>query len=255
MLRYLIEALKFGLSLVGIVAFKRSTGIFLPESETPALICRLAGKDDPVVVDGGAHKGDMVVAIRAIAPAAKFICFEPDPELASGLAERFAGDRHVIVVGKALGATSGRAAININAGRATTSLLESNAANDGALRDLITTVRKVDVDIVTLDDEVATAGYESCDIIKLDLQGFDYMALRGAERLLKRASVVLVEVWYAPVYEAAHTYLDVCNLLTSHGFSLYSLAGLHYGPGGRLLWSDAIFISQRSPAFAERIQL
>jgi hypothetical protein len=64
-----------------------------------------------------------------------------------------------------------------------------------------------------------------------------------------------VEVWFTAVYKGTVTYLEICDLLRRRGFSLYSLAGLHYSTTDRLLWSDAIFLREDSPLFAEPVTI
>lgn len=95
----------------------------------------------------------------------------------------------------------------------------------------------------------------TCDIVKLDLQGYDVEALSGAGETLRSAKVVIVEVWYAPVYNDTVTYLKVSDFMQKNGFSIYALMGLHYSTTDRLLWSDAIFLRSDSPRFAEPVTI
>lgn len=232
-----------------VVAFRRSTGLYLPEDEMPALLRRLCDRPAPVVVDGGAHRGDFVRAVRRAVPGARFVCFEPDPELAAGLRDAFAGDGSVTVVAAALADRPGTARLRLNASRATNSLMPGSAQTTGALRDLVATEGVVEVDVTTIDEALGRAGHAGADIVKLDLQGYDHPALRGATRTLEGASVVVVEVWFAPVYEGAADYLAVCTLLQERGFALYALTGLHYAKSDRLLWGDAVFVPRDSAAW------
>ena len=243
-----LRFLKALLRRFGVIAFKRSTGIYLPEDEMPQLVQRLCDKPAPVVVDGGAHLGDFVHAIRSRVPEARFVCFEPDPELSAGLGAAFAGDASVTVVAAALGDKPGRAQFHLNQSRATNSLLAGTAQNTGALRELVATQTMVDVEVTTLDAALERSGHTHVDIIKLDLQGYDYLALKGATRALQTASVVVCEVWFAPVYEGAAEYLEVCTWMREQGFALYALTSLHYGRNDRLLWGDAVFVPRTSPA-------
>jgi FkbM family methyltransferase len=217
----------------------------------PLLVRRLCNKASPLVVDGGAHRGDFVDAIRKHVPAARFVCFEPDPYLSAELQRRFGADRGVTVIAAALGDQPGTASLHINQERATNSLLASTAQATGHLREVTSTKSLVTVEVTTIDAALARAGQAGADIVKLDLQGYDYKALQGATRTLDSASVVVSEVWFAPTYEEADDYLDVCTLLDERGFSLYSLTTLHYSREDRLLWADAIFVPRASAAWQE----
>jgi FkbM family methyltransferase len=255
MIRLLKRIVKMILAKFGLVIFKRSTGIYVAEDETPALALRLCGTAEPFIVDGGAHKGAFVEAIREIAPQARFLCFEPDPALATALREKFGGDGQVQVVQAALGSDCGTATLNINRSRACNSLSSTDGRATGVLGDLMTTLDRVEVDVSSLDEAVRRVGATTCDIVKLDLQGHDLEALMGAGHVLSTANVVIVEVWFAPVYRDTATYLDICHLLRDRGFSIYSLAGLHYSTTDRLLWSDAVFLRADSPHLGQSVTI
>jgi FkbM family methyltransferase len=254
-IRFLKQVIKKLLAGFGLVIFKRSTGIYIGEDETPALALRLCETVQPNIIDGGAHKGAFVDAARRLSPGAHFLCFEPDPLLAASLQEKFAGKAKVQIIQAALGSTRGTATFNINRSRACNSLASSDGAATGVLGELMTTMERISVEVTTLDDAMLNAGMRSCDIVKLDLQGHDLEALSGAAETLKSAKVVIVEVWYAPVYAGTVTYLKICELLQKSGFSIYTLAGLHYSTKDRLLWSDAIFLRADSAQLAEPVTI
>lgn len=255
MIRTLKTGIKRALSLFGIVIFKRGTGIYIAEEEIPSLALRLSGIAEPMVVDGGAHKGAFVDAIRRSCPRSKFVCFEPDPTLAAGLRQRFSADPSVQVVQCALGSVSGKAIFNINQSRATNSLAPVVGGTTGVLNALTATQERIEVAVTTLDDSMRDRAVEVCDIIKLDLQGYDFPALKGAALTLKSAKVLIVEVWFAPVYTSGPTYLETCEFLRNSGFELYNLAGLHYGTNDRLMWSDAIFVRKESSRLSEPLTI
>ncbi len=254
-IRFLKQVIKRLLASFGLVIFKRSTGIYIGEDETPALALRLCGAVQPIIIDGGAHKGGFVDAVRKLSPGARFLCFEPDPLLAASLRDKFAGRPEVQIVQAALGSTRGTATFNINRSRACNSLASSDGAATGVLGELMTTMERISVEVTTLDDAMVKAGMRTCDIVKLDLQGHDLQALSGAAETLKSAKVVVVEVWYTPVYAGTVTYFKICDFMQRSGFLLYSLAGLHYSTTDRLLWSDAIFLRADSAQFAEPVTI
>jgi FkbM family methyltransferase len=235
--------IKAALSRLGIVAFKRSSRVYLPDEDSYRVVASLCRRSDPVIIDGGAHRGDAVQALSRLLPGARFHCFEPDPVLHDGLVRRFADRADVRVVKAALGETAGKATFNINASRPTNSLLPSAKLLQSDLRDLLQTVQQIDVELTTIDEYCAARGVGSVDVIKLDLQGYDYKALRGARATLPGVSVVLVEVLFAEIYQGCGLFSDILRLMEQSGFSLYTLSGLHYGAGDELLWSDAIFVS------------
>ena len=111
------KLLKIILAHLGVVAFKHSSGIYIPEGESYRIAAGLCGKVAPLIIDGGAHRGDSVFAFSKHAPEARFHCFEPDPELVQHLKQEFAGNSRIHVVSAALGEAPTTATLNINASR------------------------------------------------------------------------------------------------------------------------------------------
>lgn len=229
----------------GIIAMKRSSRGYLPEDESYRIALEQCGESAPVIIDGGAHKGATVEAFRALAPRARFHCFEPDPVLAGDLLKNFAGDVDVQVVMAALGEAPGKAVFNINKSRPTNSLLPVAETLQPDLQSLCTTVERLEVAVTSIDEYCGKLESGQVDIIKLDLQGYDYQALLGAKSTIRGVRVVLVEVMFIEIYQGGHLFPDTLRLMSEYGFSLFTLSGIHYGQHDELLWADAIFVSAR----------
>jgi len=234
--------LRGALKRFGVVAFRRSSRVYIPEEETYRIVSTFAGCPNPVVIDGGAHLGDMVERLGTMLPRAEFHCFEPDPTLGQTLESKFAANPRVHVVQAAIGDVIGKAKFNINVSRPTNSLLPSAESLQPDLKRLCELVEQVEVDVTTIDEYCRSNSIKRVDIVKLDLQGYDYLALKGARDTLKEAKVVLVEVLFKEIYKGCHGFPDMLNLMISLGFKLHTLCGLHYGEADELLWADAIFV-------------
>ena len=227
---------------------KRSSGVYLPEDESYKIAIAQCGRTDPVIIDGGAHRGGSVAAFSNYAPQAKFHCFEPDPSLAQELTRLFLHNPNVWVVTAALGDAKGQATFNINVSRPTNSLLSPGDALQPDLQSLVELVEQVEVDIVTIDAYCEAKALDRVDIIKLDLQGYDYKALLGAKATLRCARVVLIEVLFVEIYKGCNLFPDVLRLMGESGYNLFTLCGLHYGNHDELLWADAIFVNSALPS-------
>lgn len=238
------KLLRLALKRFGIIAFKRSARVYIPWDESYRIASALVGRSDPVVIDGGAHLGDMVESFGTLLPRAEFHCFEPDPTLWEKLERKFAGSPRVHVVQAALGDLAGKAKFNINVSRPTNSLLPSTESLQPDLKQLCQLVEQVEVEITTIDEYCRANLIEHVDVIKLDLQGYDYLALKGAETTLEKARVVLVEVLFKEIYQGCHCFQDILALMRKSGFDLYTLCGLQYGDESQLLWADAIFVKK-----------
>ena len=93
---------------------------------------------------------------------------------------------------------------------------------------------------------------DQIDVLKLDLQGSELRALRGAEGLLRRRAIRLVaaEVNFVPLYRDMPLFWNVSAYMLSLGYALNGLYDLHHrrdGSGG-LRWAYAIFVAPHGAA-------
>lgn len=203
----------------------------------------LAGGDVRVIIDGGANIGDSVALYRARFPAATIYAFEPFPAAHARLVRRYAGVPAIRPVAKALSDETGTRAFYANDIDVTNSLLplHAGAAARAAAGDPAKTAR-LDVPTIALDRFCADEGLERIDVLKLDVQGGEGLALRGAAGLLARRAVrvIYTEVLFARLYDGQASFGDLAALLDAHGYQLFGLYNLDHGAGG-LGWGDAIF--------------
>jgi FkbM family methyltransferase len=233
------------LTALGVVAFKRSSRVYIPDEEIHSIIAKLIHKPNPVIIDGGAHLGDTTEKLQALLPLSQFHCFEPDPVLSARFIQKFNGNTNISLIQAALGDTVGKAKFQINASRPCSSILPITEALPSKLKPLFEPVEQIEVNVTTIDEYCRQREIRQVDCIKLDLQGYDYFALKGAQDTLQTTQVVLVEVWFKEIYQGAYGFLDIYNLMANQGFSLYSLCGIHYGEQDELIWADAIFVNSR----------
>ncbi len=226
----------------GIIFIKKSSRAYIPEDSVYHIVARLCDQTDPVIIDGGSHKGETVLQLSALLPQAEFHCFEPDPELVDELAIMFREKATVHVVAAALGQALSKAMFNINIARPTNSLLPASDTLKTGLKTLCQIERQVEVNVTTIDEYCWSQGLDKVDVVKLDLQGYDYLALQGAKKTLKSVKIVLVEVLFTEIYTGCGLFPDILCLMKEFGFDLYTLCGLQYGDESQLLWADAIFV-------------
>ena len=203
----------------------------------------LEGVPVGVVLDVGANAGDTTQHYRTLFPSATIHAFEPFPEVHRQLAERFAADPRIRAHQLAVTDAPGTRRFYVNDAHVTNSLLPHNPASldwAGASPDGLG--RTIDVSAVTLDAFCDAEGLARVDLLKMDIQGGEAMALRGAAGLLARRAVrvIYVEVLFAPLYDGQAYFCDVSAILGAHGYQLFGLYNLMHGDRG-LGWGDAIF--------------
>jgi FkbM family methyltransferase len=133
---------------------------------------------------------------------------------------------------------------------ATSSLLplneKFNKVFDGL--DSLETVRVESVKTDRLD--TLLSDISMVDFLKLDIQGFELDALRGAEAILKRTNVVHCEVEFAKIYAGQPLFSEVELHLRERGFELIDIvhparSAYRVKSGSRstdrLIWAEAVF--------------
>jgi FkbM family methyltransferase len=204
----------------------------------------LDGTAVKAVVDVGANLGETVLKYRTLFPTATIYAFEPFPDVHRQLAERFAADPQVRPYQRAVADAAGTRRLFVNEVHFTNSLLPLDPASivwDG-LSPSQEPDKSVEVPAVTLDGFAAAEGLSEIDLLKMDIQGGEAMALEGAAGLLKRRAVrvLYLEVQFFPLYAGQPYFCDVAGILHQHGYQLFGLYDLVHSERG-IGWADAIF--------------
>ena len=205
-----------------VVATSLSDGLD-PRHNGEHLLMDVYGPRCRVIVDVGANVGDWSATMLARArPDARALLFEPSTSAQRRLRTRFAGDARVDIIEAAVSDRGGTAVFHEEpAAGETSSLLANEALPDARARE---------VNVTTLDDELARLRVTAVDILKVDAEGFDLHVLRGAERLLAARAIALVQFEYnRPWLFARSTLGEALRLLESHGYVVRLLRrdGLH----------------------------
>ncbi len=206
----------------------------------------LSGFVVDTVVDAGAHLGEWTAKYRGAFPNAKIYGFEPFPETAIKYADRFNGESLVKPVRAALADSDGTSTLHVNALAATNSLLPADIHASKLLPDSnwVTNIGKIDVRVLTLDSFTREESIDRINILKMDIQGGELAAIRGATKLLadKRIDLIYTELMVGPHYKGQSKYFEVCSVLDQFDYTLYSLHNQCINCRGRLGWLDGIFV-------------
>lgn len=227
------------------------------------------GPGGVTVADVGSRWGASDAWFR-LAPLARLIGFEPDPEECRRLNALSAEHgRQEISYPVALGSEDGQATLHITREPACSSLYRPSEAvlrQFPSLRQIMTVDRTSSVPIRRLDGWASAECVDRIDFIKLDTQGSELDILRGAGALLQTCLGIEVEVEFSALYEGQPLFADVDAYLRSCGFTLWRLenqahyaehpssdlkrsAVVHYehvpvthsAGDGRLMWANAVY--------------
>ena len=177
-----------------------------------SVLPRLVGPE-PTLVDVGAHDGEFASLLLERFPSARIYAFEPHPQTYERL-ERTVGAR--------VGAEN--IAISDHVGELE---LWDYSASEGsphasAYRDAIATLHHGEpvmhrVIVTTLDDWADARGLARIDFLKIDTEGSEFAALKGAQRLLGRRAIGVVQFEFNEMNVYSRVFLsDFADLLPHH---------------------------------------
>lgn len=194
------------------------------ERDLQALMHRLVRPGD-TVIDVGANVGIHTCSIaRRVGPAGAVVAIEPLIELADRLEENVAlnGLGNVKVMRVAASMAPGTAEIfppragAANQGQAT---LHARPGLDATPRTIVTD---------TVDNVAAELGLTGIRLVKVDVEGHELSALRGAEATLRAQRPRVVFEYDATTYSAAGVaWHEVAGFLESCGYQLGEVRGRH----------------------------
>lgn len=135
---------------------------------------------DGVVVDSGANLGQMLLYLAQWIPSGKMLAIEPGGEQADWLEECLRANRHLPVelIRAGLGDRDGTLRLSS----------EGTASKHGAQNRISDSGEKL-VQMIRLEDQLAKRALTRVDLWKLDVEGFEIPALRGAESLLRTRQI------------------------------------------------------------------
>jgi FkbM family methyltransferase len=158
-----------------------------------------------VVVDAGANIGIYSQFLsRCVGPTGVVHAFEPSPENFRRLQSATRELANVRVSQAAVGECSGRSKLYLSN---QLNVDHRTYATEGDLRPT------VQIDVIALDDYFKPG--QRVDLIKMDIQGYELHALRGATRVLAEnpAAKLLLEFWPYGLKQAGANWMDLVATL------------------------------------------
>lgn len=212
---------------------KREPGRAMPDL---AVLCRTHGVSVAGVVHVGANRGDEIAQYDAL-DARRVVFVEANPQLAAGLRARFAGRGDVAIGEFAAADAEGETDFHLTSFDQSSSLLKLKRHAD--IYPEIVAAGTIRVVKRRLDDALAQMGFaeERFDLLALDIQGAELMALRGAPGLLGRVRAVNCELAFEELYEGCALAPEIDAHLAGFGFARVATA-TPYHPS----WGDGLYI-------------
>jgi FkbM family methyltransferase len=146
--------------------------------------------DDTVIVDAGAHSGLFSVLVKRRNPTCRLIAIEANPQLHSVIRANLSAYGNWELVPRVLSDRAEPTTFFVNPDATQTSALSKESAETFGLQ----SSERITVDSTTIDSLAAELDLDKIDVLKLDIQGAEALALRGASRFLPSIRKLLIEV-------------------------------------------------------------
>jgi FkbM family methyltransferase len=193
-----------------------------------------------LVVDVGANRGAWTRMARRVFPEARFLLFEPQPEMRNPLDALCREDSNVEWFEVACGSREETRLQTIWPDLEGSSFLPYSDA------ERIARGEQRPVRLRPLDDLLLERGASIPDLVKLDIQGFELEALRGATSLFGHTELFVVETSLFEFLPRLPLLREVIDFMAERGYEVYDLAGRIRRPvDGALGQLDVAFAKRR----------
>lgn len=195
---------------------------------------RSQGLRPATVIDAGANVGQFARAAAEIFPEAQIISFEALPEAATQLRANVADCANVTVIESAVGNSDDTIRFFQYADSLASSALPLEGKQSAHRKEL-------EVPIGRLDTMLDPDAIREPVLLKLDVQGYELEALRGASHTLSIVQYVLLEIGFESAYVGNPSFDEIYDLLREAGFYFRRPVDVLTNEHGAIYVMDALF--------------
>jgi FkbM family methyltransferase len=192
-----------------------------------------------VVYDIGANVGTWSVLAKSIIPGARIHAFEPLAKHQTEFFHNFAGRPDVTLHPIAVGADNAIQTLYVTNFSDASGLLRPNEASWSQFG--VRAVEQFPLQVFRLDDYRRDKQLAWPDLIKLDIQGYELEALRGAPECLRSAKAFIAEVSFVEYYEGQCLFHDLVAYLAQFGLFMRAF-GINTPIGEPVGQTDVLFL-------------
>ena len=179
------------------------------------------------VIDAGANIGSWTSLFLEHAADCTGTIYALEPQPAAAARIRALDLKCCEVLELALGEQPGRATFHTSGPLDTTGSLFDRGDTYGRGR----AYNSFEVEVVRLDDLVQSRGLERIDFLKMDLEGAEYQALKGAAECLRSRTIRALSFEFGTSNVNARVFFrEIYDLLAGSGFAIFRVT-----PAGRLM--------------------
>lgn len=200
--------------------------------------------DVDTVIDGGANAGQFGQHLRRGGFAGRILSVEPLSEPFAELSRVSEADPGWQVERGALSDEIGTVTINVAGNSVSSSILPMLDAHSEAAPES----KYVGVETVPTTTIDSLVGRHQLDpartMLKLDVQGYEGIALAGATECIKSFAAVQLELSFVPLYDGSWLAEETIDFMKTCGYELWMFdpAAMYDPVSGRLMQCDGVFV-------------
>lgn len=196
------------------------------------------------IIDIGANIGQFADKVLDVLPNVQLHCFEPITDVYLLLKSKFEDRSNIHLYNFGLSDKNEQKKIFKNEYSPSSSLLEMLDLHKQNF-DYAVKTEPESINLRILDEVFSTPLVKPL-LIKIDVQGYELPVLRGAEKLIQDADIIITETSFYPLYKDQPLFEDIYNYLTPRGFKYGGNVEQLLAPGDqKILQADSVFINQR----------
>ncbi len=212
-------------------------------------------KDEPLIIDVGANKGQSIERFMKIFKSPKIFAFEPNFEIFKETKDKYKNYKNIIINNLGIASVKCNIPLNVTINSGNSSFHDLKKDSEWIKirsKQFNTTpenyiIKKVDVNCTSLDEYCEKEGIGNIDVLKIDTQGFEDEVLLGSNNLIKNKKIkfIEVEIMFDQVYSKTMSFNDIESKLHNN----YKLYGIDYQgfknlSEGYMFAIDALYISK-----------
>lgn len=173
---------------------------------------RILNEQPQIIIDAGANVGQISMDLSNWFPKAKIYAFEPVKKTFDQLLKNANGAKYIKCINEALGSKNEKLTISLNSEH-TINSLKTTPFGESA-------IGNEEINVIRLDDYLKTQHINHIDILKIDVEGFEFEVLEGCGALIKNnIRCILLEVGYEREPTKVH-FSDVDKFMQDKGLLL-----------------------------------
>jgi FkbM family methyltransferase len=182
---------------------------------------KVRGFNPALILDVGANRGDWTRFAKAVFPEASFLLIEPQEEMRESLTQLCSEFEDISWVEAGAGSKKDKLIQTI------WDDLQGSSFLPNVDEKLLQIGKQREVEIVTIDSLIESHSLKSPDLVKLDIQGFELEALRGATSLFGHTEIFILEVSLFSFSDVPGMPIlrEVVDFMGEKGYETYDIPG------------------------------